>query len=151
MAEIAKDQDLYEMLESICPRFKNIPESEKDVMSRHMAGIGPEAIAAATGRTAKSIGAVIDRYSSLVTRVPDAVRLELAIKMMVGSISSYAAAISDRTKIDSLNALDAMKALQSIIKIGPELMAMRVDILEHEKKVAALDYNGFANSLGDGQ
>lgn len=148
MAE--ENTDLYEMLESICPRFKNIPMSEKDVMSRHMAGIGPEGIAAATGRSVKSIAAVIERYSSLVERVPDSMRLELAIKMMVGSISSYAAAISDRKKIDDLSAADAMKVIQSIVKIGPELMNMRVEILEHEKKVGALDYDGFAKSLGAG-
>ncbi len=148
MAEVA---ELYEMLEGVCPRFKHVPESEKEVISRHMAGLAPDVIAQATGRTAKSVGDSIDRYSSLVSRVPDAMRMQLARAMLVSSISSYAAAASDRSKIDALGASDAIKTLRDMQRLLPEIMEMEVKLLEHEKTVRALNYDGFAKSLGAGK
>jgi len=146
--------DLYEMLESICPRFKDIPTSEKDVISRHMAGLGAEVISAQTGRSVRSVTDAVDRYSSLVARVPDTMRIKLARVMLVNSMSSYAAAASDRDKIAKLSASEAIKSLMDMKKLLPEMMEMEIRLLEHDNKVKSLSGDAmdmFAKSLEDGK
>lgn len=147
MAEVS--DELYEMLSGICPRFKDIPTTEKDVIARHMAGLGADVIAAQVGRSPKSVADAIDRYSSLVTRVPDGMRIKLARVMLVASMSSYAAVASDRLKIAQLSAADAIKTLREMKKLLPEIMEMEIKLLEHENKVRSLDYSDFAKSLGN--
>jgi hypothetical protein len=148
MADV--DEELYEMIEAICPKFKSIPSSEKEVMSRHMAGISSDAIASSTSRSAKSITETIDRYKALTARIPDALRVRLALKMITGSISTYAAVISDKSKIMALTPVEAIKGMIDMNKVITLVTETEIQLLEHEKKVQALDYEGFTKSLGEG-
>ena len=142
-------EDLYDLLTGICPKFKNIPESEKAVMSHYMAGVSVDAIAEITSRTGKSVREAIDRYQSLVSRVPDHIRMELSIKIMTGSFSTYAAVISDKTKIGKLTPVEALKCALDLPKVLAAIMDIRIKALEHDKKAAALNYTDFAATLGE--
>ena len=151
---MSEHDDLYELIEAVCPRFGQIPATEKDVISRHMAGLGVDVIAAQVGRSPKSVEEVVERYKSLVTRVPEEVRIQLSINMLVNSVSTYAAVASDRNKIQKLSASDAVKTLAEVKKLMPEMMEMHLKVLEHKNKVRALSgdaFDSFGKTLGEGK
>jgi hypothetical protein len=145
------NDEIYEMIQAICPRFAAIPDTEKDVIARHLSGHAPSIISQATGRGVESVQAAIDRYASLVSRIPEDVRLQLVLAMILSSYSTLAGVASDRDKIGNLSALDALKGMREAKKIAVEVMELRERTLEHNAKVKALNYDGFAKSLGSGE
>jgi hypothetical protein len=145
------NDEIYEMIQAICPRFAAIPETEKDVIARHLSGNSPAMIAQATGRGVESVQAAVDRYASLVSRVPDDVRLKLTRVMLTGSYNTFAAVASDRDKILKMTPLDAVKTMREMKKVIEEVMELETKTLEHNNKIKALNYDGFAKSLGSGE
>jgi hypothetical protein len=147
---VKMNEEIYEMIQAICPRFAAIPDTEKDVIARHLSGNSPAMIAQATGRGVESVQAAVDRYASLVSRVPDDVRLKLTRVMLTGSYNTFAAVASDRDKILKMTPLDAVKTMREMKKVIEEVMELETKTLEHNNKIKALNYDGFAKSLGEG-
>jgi len=144
-------EELYEMLGVICPRFRDVPDVDKEVVSRHMAGLSVELIAAQTGRGEKGVQMAIDRWAGLVEQVPEEVKVRLSLLMIINAVPALCSVVCDRRKIEKLKPEDAIKVLDVIPKVMGTLMKMERDYIEHKRKVSEIDYSGFGKTLTEGK
>jgi hypothetical protein len=143
--------ELYEILGEICPRFADVVEDDKPVMSRWMAGLDEATISQQTGRGPKSVRSAIDKWAGVLSTLPAEIKMRLAMEMLAGAIPSLSATVANKAKIEKMRPEEAVKVLDLIPKLMTTYMKLEKDFMKHKQEVAAMDFGGFGKALGEGK
>lgn len=146
LSNFSKDEVLL-VMRNQCPDFDLIPEKEQWVMALFAMGGSADSIASVEGRTVADITNVVERYKGCLSSIPDDAKAKICQRLLWNSIGTYVAIMTDKKRIDKLDPEAAMKILKDIPKIQRELMELESVFVEHQNRMATLDFAGFSKSL----
>jgi len=140
-------EEVIKAVESECPDFNLIPKADQWVMALHAMGVTPATISSVTGRTEAGIKSAIDRFAPMTSALNDGAKAKLNQRMIWNAMSSYISVMSDRSKIDKMTPLDAMRVAKELPKILEAYMFAEEEWYKHREEMNKLNYDGFAASL----
>ena len=118
-------------------------------MALYAMGGSYESIASMLDRKTEDIANVVERFKSFLSTLPDDAKARICQRLLWNSIGTYVAVMTDKRKIDSLSPDDAMKILKEIPKLQRELMELESVFIEHQSRMATLNFDAFGKSLGE--
>jgi hypothetical protein len=148
LSSFSRDEVLS-VIRSQCSNFDMIPQAEQWTMALYAMGGSYESIASMLDRKTEDIANVVERFKSFLSTLPDDAKARICQRLLWNSIGTYVAVMTDKRKIDSLSPDDAMKILKEIPKLQRELMELESVFIEHQSRMATLNFDAFGKSLGE--
>jgi len=146
LSNFSRDEVLL-VMRNQCPDFDLIPQQEQWVMALFAMGGSPDSISSIEDRQTGDVANVIEKYRGCLSTLPDDAKAKICQRLLWNSISTYVSVMTDKKRIDKLDPESAMKILKEIPKVQRELMELESVFVEHQNRMATLDFSGFSKSL----